>query len=443
MKFYRSLYLDKRFFALLGVSIVLFILGFFFSLVYIIAKLLAFILVGLLVIDMIALYRSSKGIFAQRLMADKLSNGDENKIEIYAENFYPVAVTVNVIDEVPIQFQNRDFNMTVNLKPGEKKILEYHLRPTERGEYFFGSLHCYAATVIRLVRKRYSFSINQKAKVYPSYIQMRKYELLAISNKLTMAGIKKIRRIGHNMEFEHIKEYVLGDDYRSINWKATARRGKPMVNQYQDERSQQVFSMIDMGRVMKMPFEGLSLLDYAINASLVISNIAIHKEDKAGILTFSNKVHAMLPAERRNNQMQKILELLYAQQTDFLESSFENLYVKIQNKVSQRSLLLLYTNFESLSAMHRQLPYFKKLARKHLLVVIFFENTELAKLTETTPKTTEEIYIKTIGEKFAFEKRLIAKELEKHGIFSILTAPQNLTVNTVNKYLELKSRGLI
>src|SRR5690606_40532545 len=120
-------------------------------------------------------------------------------------------------------------------------------------------------------------SQNKTVPVYPSFRQMRKYELPAISNRLTEFGIKKIRRIGQNREFEQIKEYVVGDDYRTINWKATARRGTLMVNTYQDERAQQVYAVIDKGRTMKMPFEGMTLLDYDINASLVISNIAIRK----------------------------------------------------------------------------------------------------------------------------------------------------------------------
>jgi uncharacterized protein (DUF58 family) len=260
---------------------------------------------------------------------------------------------------------------------------------------------------------------------------------------LTDAGIKKIRRRGNNAEFDQIKEYVPGDDYRTINWKATARKNKLMLNQYTDEKSQQVYSVIDMGRVMRMPFEGLSLLDYAINSSLVISNIAMLKQDKAGIVTFSHKVQSVLIADRRNAQLTKILELLYNQKTGYLESDFENLYMHIRTKINQRSLLLLYTNFESLSGLKRQLKYLRRLAKDHLLVVIFFENTELRNFLEKPADTTSEVYIKTIAEKFTYEKKLIVKELEKFGIHSILTSPQNLSVNTINKYLELKARGLI
>jgi uncharacterized protein (DUF58 family) len=271
---------------------------------------------------------------------------------------------------------------------------------------------------------------------------MRKYELLAISNRLTEAGIKKIRRVGNNSEFDQIKDYVAGDDIRTINWKATARRRKLMTNQYQDERSQAVYSVVDMGRVMRMPFEGLSLLDYAINASLVISNIAMIKSDRAGIITFSNKVQTILPAFRKAGHLSRILEVLYNQKTGYQESDYENLYINLRAKVNQRSLVLLYTNFETLQAMQRQLKYLRRIAKDHLLVVIFFENTELRQLLDKKASRTEDIYNKAIAEKFAYEKRLIVRELEKYGIQSILTAPKNLSVNTINKYLEIKARGL-
>jgi uncharacterized protein (DUF58 family) len=194
---------------------------------------------------------------------------------------------------------------------------------------------------------------------------------------------------------------------------------------------------------MKMPFKGMTLLDYAINTSLVISSIAMHKQDKAGIVTFSNKVSVFLPANRQARHMQKIQEVLYNQKTDFMETDFEILASSILKKVSHRSLILLYTNFETVNALQRQLAYLRRLSRAHLVIIIFFINTELFDIIYKPAKNTEEIYHKTIAEKFAFEKRLIVKELARYSIQSILTTPQNLSVNTINKYLELKARGLI
>ena len=269
---------------------------------------------------------------------------------------------------------------------------------------------------------------------------MRRYQLLAVSNRLQEVGVKRIRKLGHSMEFEQIKEYVRGDDYRTINWKATARKDGLMVNNYTDERSQQIYCLINKGRVMKMPFQGMTLLDHAVNASLVLSNVALVKQDKAGLITFAEHLDTFLLADKKPTQMNLVLEALYKQQTRFLEPDYEKLFSVIRNRITNRSLLVLFTNFESLEGLQREMPALKKIAHYHLLLVVFFENTELRSLIDRKAESMEDIYIKTIAEKFAFEKRLMVKELHMNGIPSILTSPENLTVNTVNKYLELKTR---
>lgn len=395
------------------------------------------------VIDIFVLYYSKNGIETVRELPDRLSNGDENIIRISLKNNYPVPVFLEIIDEIPFQFQKRDFLIQLRLGENEKKVIEYSLRPTERGEYFFGKLNVYVKSSIRLVSKRYISAENSYIATYPSFIQLRKYDMMAFSNQMFGYGLKRIRRTGQTMEFEQIKEYVQGDDMRIINWKATSKKNALMVNQYQDEKSQPVYQVIDTGRSMQMPFLGLSLLDYAINSTLAFSNIVLKKYDKAGMFTFSKKTGNYVAADRRAGQMHKLMESLYRIETDFLESDFSRLYVDMKQTVTQRSLVMLYTNFETMDALRRQLTYLKGIAKNHLLIVIFFDNTELNRLITKQTKNVHEVYDKVIAEKFAFEKRLIVRELMQHGIQSILTQPENLTMDTINKYLELKARGMI
>jgi uncharacterized protein (DUF58 family) len=419
------------------------VLRFFFKWIGDIPYLALVILLILVICDFILLFARSKGIFAARSMAERLSNGDDNQIRIDIENFYPFTVQLEIIDEVPHQFQKRDILFKLSVRSGDKKILNYALRPVKRGSYEFGVINIYVRTSYGLLSRRYIAGKPTNVPVYPSYLQLRKYQLMAMSNRLSEIGVKKVRRIGHSMEFEQIKDYVTGDDYRTVNWKASARKGQLMVNSYTDERSQQLYCVIDKSRIMKMPFEGLSLLDYSINTSLVLSNVALMKQDKAGLITFSEKISSFLVADKKALQMQSILETLYNQKTRYLESDYERLYIFIRRKITQRSLMLLFTNFESLTGVRRQLPYLKKIAENHLLIIIFFENTELAKFTDRTSESLEDVYSKTIAENFSFEKRQIVKELNQSGILTILTAPQNLTVNVLNKYLEIKARQLL
>ena len=443
MNFWRSFYMTNRLFAATVLLIFLFLSAYFFPAWFNIVRVLFFLLLAAFTVDILLLFRIKKPIIAVRNMAEKFSNGDDNEVSITLESLYQQPVNLRLIDELPFQFQDRTRAFELDLKPGEVKRVTYALRPVKRGEYIFGTMNIFATTQLGLVRRRTQVGESATVSVYPSFMQMRKYELLAISNQLTDYGIKKIRRIGNNMEFEQIKNYVIGDDYRKVNWKATARRNELMVNQYQDEKSQQVYSVIDKGRMMQMPFEKMSLLDYAINASLVISNIALKKGDKAGIVTFQQKVNSILTASSRNVQHNLILEHLYKQKTGYKESDYAKLYATLKRKVTQRSLILLYTNFESLSSLKRQLNHLRRIRKQHLLVCIIFQNTELDSLIHSVATDIEEVYTKGIAEQLAYEKKLIIKELQAHGIHTILTPPKELSVNTINKYLELKARGLI
>ncbi len=438
----KSFYLTQRFFICTFVAVVLFIVAYVQPALLLAAQIVFFAWLAIVVMDALMLYRR-KGVYAVRTTAERLSNGSDNEILLHVENHYLFNIHIEIVDEIPFQFQKRDVSFVESLHPGQTKAILYLLRPVKRGEYSFGHINAYATTILDLVSRRYSFGNETVIPVYPSYIEMRKYELMAISNRLTEHGIKRIRKIGHSMEFEHIRPYIEGDDPRTVNPRATARRVELMVHNYQDERSQQVYCLIDKGRTMQMPFEGLSLLDYAINTSLVISNIALLKEDKAGLITFSNKISNILLAERRKTHIYKILETLYNQRTQYLESDFEKLYATIGHRITQRSLLILYTNFETIQAMRRQLPFLKNIAVKHLLLIVIFENTELKKVTDQRAADLEGIYQKTIAEQFAHNKKLMAKELNQHGIYTVLTPPADLTVNTINQYLEFKARGLI
>lgn len=436
----KSFYLNKIVYYIAGSASVVFVISYFLPAMYRIGGLILLLLSIAVMVDTILLYSKRKGIEAERIVSDRFSIGDLNKVVISLKNQYGFPVRTSVIDEMPVQFQERKWIRRVNLEKSHEYILEYSLKPETRGEYIFDNINVYVHAPLQLVKRRYIFPARQVIKVYPSYIQMRRYQLLAVSNRLQEAGVKKIRRIGHSMEFEQIKEYVRGDDYRTINWKATARKDSLMVNNYTDERSQQIYCLINKGRVMKMPFDGMTLLDHAINASLVLSNVALVKQDKAGIITFEKNLDSFLLADKKPTQMNMVLETLYRQKTDFLEPDFEKLFSVIRNRITNRSLLVLFTNFESLESLQREMPALKKIAHYHLLLIVFFENTELKSQIENKAHTLEDIYIKTIAGKFAYEKRLMVKELHKNGIPSILTTPENLTVNTINKYLELKTR---
>ena len=435
------MYLRRRFYLLLLAVALITGAGFGYAPLYTVGRWLVLLLFVATLADIILLWRK-KAITAERRLSSRFSNGDDNPVTISVESTYPFPVRIDVIDELPFQFQKRDLllhashpvSLTSHLSP-----LTYNLRPTRRGVYSFGHVLVYVSTHLGLVERRYRCCESCDVSVYPSYQKLHQYELMAISQNLQEPGIKRIRRIGNNTEFEHIRDYLKGDDYRTVNWRATARLSRPMVNVYQDERSQQIFTVIDKGRVMQQAFQGMTLLDYAINASLALSFVAMRKEDRAGLITFADKADTFVAADRRPGHINKLMETLYAEQTDFEETDFSALSVAVGRHISKHSLLVLYTNFMGQVSLQRQLPFLQQIARRHRLLVVFFEDVELQQFIESPIRNDEERCQHEVAEKFAAEKQLISATLRQHGILSLLTTPQALTVDVINRYLAIRS----
>lgn len=440
---FRKLFLGKRLYVGLAILALLFFLSYWFWILYPITLFLASMLVVLFAVDFLMIFGKKEGIKGERKLPEKFSNSDENEVGISIKNNYSFSVRLFVLDEIPDLFQKRDFGFYTILGRDADQQSSYLLSPKQRGEYQFGSLHLFAYGPLGLIAKRYSFDKSRMVKVYPSFLQMRKYEFFAFNTLKREHGLKKLRKFGQSREFEQIKPYVPGDDIRNLNWKAAAKSGKLMTNHFQEEKSQPVYSFIDLGRVMKMPFEGLSLLDYAINSSLALTNIALKNGDKAGLATFSNQIGPVCEANRRPTQLMTIMELLYNIKTGYPESDFGKLYGWARKKLSQKSLLIIYTNFEHSGAMKRQLPFLKALSKHHLVLVVIFENHLLADFSDEHAESLSEIAEKTMAAKFVYDKKLIAKELNRYGIQTILCAPHELSMQTINKYMEIKAKGLI
>ena len=315
MKFFITLYnsytLTRRTYFVVAGIVLLFILSFYVPVLGDIGKLALTLLILLILLDSIVLFARNNGIQGKREMADRFSNGDQNPVTLEIKNQYPFNTSIEIVDELPFQFQLRDKRQQAILKGGETKEFQYSLRPLERGEYKFGNINIFVSSPLALVERRFILEAERMIPVFPSFLQMKKQQLQAASGRMNTTGTYRLKKLGSSIEFEQIKDYVPGDDFRNVNWKATARRGQLMVNNYADEKSQLIYCLIDKGRNMKMPFEGMTLLDYAINASLVLTNVALMRQDKAGLVTFSNKIGTFLPADRKGTQMETILESLY------------------------------------------------------------------------------------------------------------------------------------
>ena len=436
--------LSSRFFKIFGGFIGLFICTHFIGAnSFMVVKVLFYLFLALTAVDLIYLFIKKHPLQAKRSFPNKvLSLGDKNTIHIQVTKNSSFSYYYEFIDELPKELQVFDFKISGKLEE-EPYTLEYKVEPKTRGLYQFGDLQFFIFSALNLVQRKYSIHQETAIKVFPSIYQMKKYSLLSLKKIQTELGVKKLRKIGHSYDFEQIKNYVSGDDIRSINWKATSRMNTLMVNHYQDEKSQQVYFLLDKSRPMNMPFEGLSLVDYAINSSLVLTNIALQKQDKAGLISFSDKIGSTLKANNNPAQMRKIMNALYNERYRNSEANYELLYQITRKLISRRSLIFLFSNFETLTALNNALPHIRRINKKHLLVLIIFENTEVKSLQHSKIRNTKDIYMKTIANKYILEKKNMVQILRNYGIQTVFTTPENLTINSINKYLELKARGLI
>ncbi len=440
---FKQTFLNTNFFISSAFCGGLYVLAYNFESIWMVANLTLVAFVIAVVLEWWKLSKLKDDLIVNRKVAPKLSLSDGDHITYTIENKSSTNIDLELYDELPYQFQHRKPIFDRELLAGDSVNHEHFVQPYVRGAYEFGQVHAFIAIApFKFLDRRISYDLQKECMVVPSIVQMKKYELQVFSKVAALSGIRQIRQLGENDEFEHIRPYSQGDNIKAINWKATSRKNQLMVNQYQNTRHQDVYCVIDKGRAMKMPFYGLTLLDHAINSALSLSNIILKKHDYAGLISYSDRMGTLIKASSRKGQLERISQSLYKEKTGFKESNFELLAHVTRRQISRRSIWLFYTNFETPHDLRRHLPYLKLMSKRHLMVVIIFINTKLIETSEMDCETKSDIYIKTFAEKTMLEKELIREELIRNGIQTILTEPQNLTINVINKYLEIKAKRM-
>lgn len=440
---FKATFLKRNFHLTAALIVVTFVLAYVWPLVFIVGQNLIAVFVLVLIVDWYRLYSIREQLAVERELPLKLSLSDGEDVVYRLYNESSSDIDMELYDELPFQFQHREPIKMGDLAKGEKLEVLFHVQPYERGEYHFGDVHLfYSRAPFYFLQRRITYDRVAVAQVVPSIKQMRQHELQVFSKTAVLSGIRQVRQVGENDEFEHIRQYTHGDNIKAINWKATSRQNQLMVNQYQNSRHQDVYCVLDKGRSMKMPFNGLTLLDYSINSVLSLSNIILKKYDHAGLISFSHEMGSVIKASAKHGQLERISDTLYKETTGFKESNFELLLSVTRRILSRRSIWLFYTNFETRYDLQRHLPYLKLMSKRHLVIVIIFINTELETTSEMDCILKSDIYLKTFAQKAILDKQLIKEELIRNGIQTILTRPSELSINVINKYLEIKAKRM-
>ena len=469
------MFLKKRFFIILFAIATISALGVMVDALYGIALVLLCLLVVASAID-IALLMLLR-IDGERDIASKLDLGEEN---VYSVSFKIIKGWIKsayAIDEIPTELKKMEGDrLPLSNKEKSSFNCKTSIMPSCRGYFLLGRSLVYVSCLGLFERRIILQPEGQEVDVYPAFSRLREKDEQVRSRQTISTGNHKRQLPANKTEFRDIREYVAGDDIRTINWKATARTGHTMVNEYEDERSQHVINVIDCGTAMQRTFNSLSLQDHAINASLLVSYSALEREsDCVGVCSYGPKGISFLPPRAGKPQFNSIMQQLYALDTEYGESDIEQLCLVIDRNVKRRSLIFLYTEIPTISVLERQLQFFKRISSRNCLVIVNCLDRELEGMAEREkykvenrlaqldePKrrtgfslmslrikgiveskigrTHSQCVESTLAKEMVNQKQLIADTLQQNGIYCLSIHPESLSFGILSKYIELKAK---
>jgi len=382
----------------------------------------------------------SKLVFI-RVGSENLSIYEKEAICFEAYNKSSYSLYLELKDEVPeFHFQAEDKLMKGTISPHGKKVFQYFVTPTKRGAFTFKSLHYRYEGRLKLCMKGYKLKLDREYKVYPNLKNLGKYRLGICNNRMFKQGQRNLRILGKGTAFESLREYVVGDEYKRINWKATARENKPIVNQYEPEKNQHVYMFIDTGRPMSYTVRGYRKLDLVVNTALVLSDVVNQNGDKSALLIFNTAVTDMIMPGKGPVHRGKILEALYHIDYTNETSNYNDSFYYFKLKERHRSIIFLFTDFDTIEETENMLKVLPVLAKNNMVIIMLIKNEGLEAISNSNMKNVEALFNKGVALELLEERRKIISLLSRKGILCIECAAEKLEFNVINKYIQLKNQ---
>lgn len=374
---------------------------------------------------------------------ERLSLLDNNPVTIRLTNHWDSRLKGALVDGYPDPGRAEPEILDFDIPRGGSAKLSYHYRPESRGDVTFPCVYLRVRGRWGFIIRRLTVPLVTKCQVYPNLIQTRRWDLLARKGALFAAGFKPIGRFGRGTEFSQLRQYLPDDEFRSIDWKASARKGKLVVREYEVERSQPLALFIDCGRQMIGRIDEHTRLDYAINAALMLAYVAILKGDQVGLVAFGAKIQSYIAPRRGASQLNRIIEALYDVQPSEVESDYAGAIRKFLVTWRRRSLIVLFSDVVDPSASSVLLGHLPSLHPRHLPLAVLMKDPELTAIERQVPSTVSSLYEKAVACEIATSRELAARQLRQAGCLVVDVAPKDLTVAVVNEYLKLKARSMI
>ncbi len=294
-----------------------------------------------------------------------------------------------------------------------------------------------------MMTRQARFNTSAPVKVYPNLLDIRKYQILARRHHLTEMGLRQTRILGRGTEFERLREYQPDDEFRRIDWKATARRSKPISREFETERSQTILALLDVGRMMRAPVADLAKLDYAVNAVLMLSYVAGLRGDKVGLIAFADEVTHFLTPRSGKGQFYRMLATLYGVESQPVESDYARAFAFLGAKHKKRSLVVVFTDLSSGLAVDTIVAQMALLRPRHLPLLVAISDPSVHDLASQRPRDSQSVYERVVAEQLLSERTLLLESLRHRGVLTLDVPANQLTIAVVNRYLELKAVGRI
>ena len=294
-----------------------------------------------------------------------------------------------------------------------------------------------------LLRRQTTFHAGADVKVYPNLADVKKYDLLLRRNRLWEMGLRSVRVRGQGTNFTRLREYQPDDEYRKINWKATARRGKPISTEFEVERAQNLVALIDVGRMMRSPVGDVAKMDYAINAVLLLAYVAVQKGDRMGALTFADDAQSWLRPRTGKAQFYRMLELLYKVQGQAVEPDFSRAFGYFAGQQRRHSLALVFSDLTGSVSNEALVAGLLRLRRQHLPLLVTMRDPTVEAFARQSAADVTGLYRRTVSETLLRERELALEELRSRGVLTLDVPADELSVALIERYLQIKARTLL
>ena len=422
----------------------------------------------LILIDYIRIL-SNFGITIERKAEKRLSSLDDNPVELALSYRKGISLSLELMESGMGKFVFRPQLLKTEINPYTIKTLKYCIVPITRGDFKFEAVHIRARSIMGFVTVQRRFPLPKEVRVVPNVRAVTKYKLLT-RHPMKMPGERIVRRMGQGTAFRELRDYFPGDEYRRIDWKSTARRGKLTVKEYEDERSQNLMILIDTGRMMtsfiprgkkeaisllgtdifsedlppwENPLRETTRLDFTVNASLVLSYVALSKGDNVGLMAFSSKRELFLPPRSGKAQITRIVNMLYGLKPKLVESDYRSMFIDLAHLQRRRSLVIFFTDLIDVEASRNLIKYILSLHPRHTILVVAFRDAEITEQAQAIPKDNSELYDIAVAKDILYNRELALHELRRGGAMTLDLYPEELSVKVVAEYLRLKSRIVI